>query len=211
MPAPDTSQTLSRGLDVLKLLASSPHARTPAQLAQELGLSRTIIYRLVGTLVEHGLVRRAEDGTVSVSAGALVLTQHVLGSVREATREILEDLAREVEATAHFCVADGDDVLAVAVVEPPFTTFHVAYRVGARTGRGQGALGEAIEASRRGESDIFESEGKLVPGAHGVVASLPGLPGPPAAVGVVTLVGQETPAMADAVRRAAQRLHSALG
>ena len=153
MPAPDTSQTLSRGLDVLTLLASSPRARTPAQLAAELGLSRTIIYRLVGTLIEHGLVRRAADGAVGISAGALVLTQHVLGSVREATRDILEDLAREVEATAHFCAADGEDVLAVAVVEPPFTTFHVVYRVGARTARGQGALGEAVEAARRGRTD----------------------------------------------------------
>lgn len=211
MPAPDTSQTLSRGLDVLKLLASSPHPRTPAQLAAELGLSRTIIYRLVGTLVEHGLVRRAPDGTVGISAGALVLTQHVLGSVREATRDILEDLAREAAATAHFCVADGDDVLAVAVVEPPFTTFHVAYRVGARTARGQGALGEAIEAAGHSETGLFESEGRLVPGAHGIVAALPGLPGPAAAVGVVTLVGQETADMAEAVRRAAVRLHDALG
>ncbi|WP_227983269.1 helix-turn-helix domain-containing protein [Nocardia spumae] len=211
MPVPDTSQTLSRGLDVLKVLASSPHARTPAQLATELGLSRTIIYRLVGTLVEHGLVRRGADGTVAISAGALMLTENVLGSVREATREILEDLAREAEATAHFCVADGDDVLAVAVVEPPFTTFHVAYRVGARTARGQGALGAAIEAAQRGEMGLFESEGQLVAGAHGIVAALPGLPGPPAAVGVVTLVGQETAAMTEAVRRAASRLHETLG
>lgn len=211
MPAPDTAQTLSRGLDVLKLLASSPHARTPAQLSAELGLSRTIIYRLVGTLVEHGLVRRGDDGSVSISAGALVLTQHVLGSVREATREILEDLAGEAEATAHFCVADGDDVLAVAVVEPPFTTFYVAYRVGSRSARGLGALGEAVEAARRSESGIFESVGRLVPGAHGIVAALPGLPGPPAAVGVVTLAGQESPAMVEAVRRAATRLHNTLG
>ncbi|MGH8880798.1 MAG: helix-turn-helix domain-containing protein, partial [Stackebrandtia sp.] len=184
---------------------------TPAQLATELGLSRTIIYRLVGTLVEHGLVRRAADGTVSISAGALVLTQHVLGSVREATREILEELAGEAAATAHFCVADGEDVLAVAVVEPPFTTFHVAYRVGSRSTRGQGALGEAIEAARRSEGGIFESAGRLVPGAHGIVAALPGLPGPPAAVGVVTLVGQQTPAMVEAVRAAAVRLRATLG
>ncbi|MBO0855168.1 MAG: helix-turn-helix domain-containing protein [Nocardia sp.] len=210
MPAPDTAQTLSRGLDVLKLLASSPHSRTPAQLATELGLSRTVVYRLVGTLVEHDLVRRHGDGSVSVSAGALGLTQHVLGSVREATRQILEDLAREAGATAHFCVADGDDVLAVAVVEPPLTTFHVAYRVGARTPRGKGAPGLAIEAAGRGETGLFASEGALVPGAHGIVVALPGLPGPPAAVGVVTLAGLETPAMGDAVRRAAERLRTAL-
>ncbi|MBM9461768.1 helix-turn-helix domain-containing protein [Nocardioides sp. zg-536] len=211
MAAAETSQTFSRGLDVLQLLASSPHGRTPSQLAAELGLSRTIIYRLVATLVEHRLVRRAPDGTVSMAAGALALTQHVLGSVRESTRVALADLAREAGATAHFSILDGEDILAVAVEEPPFTTFHVSYRVGARTPRDRGALGVAIAAAARGEEGMFESEGQLVPGAHGIVVSLPRVPGPPAALGLVTLAGQESAAMRQALRTAAARLAAELG
>lgn len=202
----ETSQTFSRGLDVLQLLASSPHGRTPSQLATELKLSRTIVYRLVNTLVEHRLVRRADSGAIVMAPGSLALTEHVLGAIRQATRTVLADLAREAEATAHFSVADGDDILAVGVEEPPATTFHLAYRVGARTPRDRGALGDAIAASARGEWGIFESRGQLIPGAYGVVASLPELDGPPAAIGLVTLSGQETPRMRDILGTAARDL-----
>jgi DNA-binding IclR family transcriptional regulator len=41
-------------------------------------------------------------------------------------------------------VADGDEALALAVVEPTWTDFHVAYRVGARHPLSQGAAGKAI-------------------------------------------------------------------
>lgn len=202
----ETSQTFSRGLDVLKLLAGSPLGRTPSQISSELQLSRTIVYRLVNTLLQHGLVRRGEDGTVAMAPGALALTEHVLGAVRQSVRAVLADLARDAEATAHFSVVDGEDILAVAVEEPPFTTFHLSYRVGARTPRRRGALGDAILAAERGESALFESEGKLIPGAYGIVASLPGVDGPPSALGLVTIAGQQNDHMRRMLRDAADRL-----
>lgn len=211
MPAAgDTSQTLSRGLDVLELLAASPTGRNPSQIAAELGLSRTIVYRLVGTLAEHGFVRRNSNGLLSIGLAALRLTDNIHPALREATHEILVQLAAEAGATAHFCIADGNDALAVAVVEPLSTTFHVAYRVGSRTPAGKGALGRAIQAAGRGEAGIFHSEGELIPGAKGVVAALPGFTGLPAAVGVVTLAGIDTARMVAPVERAAAQIAAAL-
>ncbi|WP_460773698.1 helix-turn-helix domain-containing protein [Microbacterium sp. GXF7504] len=206
MAESETSQTFSRGLDVLKLIASSPHGHTPTQLAAELGLSRTIVYRLISTLVAHRLVRRTDAGTVVMAAGSLALTEHVLGAIRQSTRDVLVELAREAGATAHFSVLDGDEILAVAVEEPPFTTYHLTYRVGARTPRDRGALGDAITAAERGESGIFESVGQLIPGAHGLVAALPTVDGPPAALGLVTLAGQESPRMREILAASAGRL-----
>ena len=57
MPA-ETSQTLDRGLQVLEVLADHPEGLTVTQLARELDVSRTIVYRLVVTLEQHGLLRR---------------------------------------------------------------------------------------------------------------------------------------------------------
>lgn len=205
----DTAQTLSRGIDVLTLIAASPQGKTPSQVAAELGLSRTIVYRLVSTLVEHGLVRRRDDGLLTIGVGALRLSENVLPALRESTRDILERLAEKAGATAHLCVADGQEVLAVSVVEPQTTTFHVAYRVGSRTPLGVGALGQAIESARAGQSRLHESEGQLIPGAHGIVASLPDLAGALGAVGVVTLAGVETAVMRDAVQAAADELAKA--
>ena len=61
MPA-ETSQTLDRGLRVLEALAEAPDGLTVTELAQTLGIGRTVVYRLVVTLEQHAFLRRAVDG-----------------------------------------------------------------------------------------------------------------------------------------------------
>lgn len=187
MAAADSSQTLSRGLDVLKYVAAAGVPPTQTQVAADLGLNRTVVYRLVGTLVDHGLVRRTEDGRLSIGIGALSLTENFYPALRDAAHPVLERLAEDLGATAHLVVADGEESVAVCVVEPRSTDFHIAYRPGSRHPLSRGALGEALHAAIAGEEGLFISHGQLTPGATGVVASVPGLPGLPAAIGVVTL------------------------
>jgi DNA-binding transcriptional ArsR family regulator len=50
------SQTLSRGLAVLELLAAEGKALTAQQIATALGLSRPVVYRLLRTLAQHHLL-----------------------------------------------------------------------------------------------------------------------------------------------------------
>lgn len=54
----ETSQTLDRGLRVLKLLADTDHGLTVTELSNKLGVNRTVVYRLLATLEQHTLVRR---------------------------------------------------------------------------------------------------------------------------------------------------------
>jgi IclR helix-turn-helix domain len=205
----DTSQTLGRGLDVLEMVATSPDGLTPAQVASELALSRTIVYRLIGTLIDHRMVRRGSDGVLRAGFGTLKLTQNIAKTLREDTREVLERLADDLSATSHLVIAEGNEALAVSVVEPRNTTFHVAYRAGSRTPLSQGALGLALQAALRGDSGVFESAGQLIPGAKGIVASLPGLYGLPCGIGVVTLAPTDTSSWPDRVQRAADELMAA--
>lgn len=44
----ETSQTLDRGLRVLSVLADSPEGLTVTEVAAALGVSRTVVYRLIG-------------------------------------------------------------------------------------------------------------------------------------------------------------------
>lgn len=185
--ASDTSQTLSRGLDVLELLAGSVTAMTPTQISATLGISRTIVYRLVGTLMDHGLVRRNEEGALTVGVAAFRLTENLYPSLREVTRPILERLSNDLQATAHFSVSDAGESMALSVVEPSTTIFHLAYRSGSRHPPGRGALGKALAAAAAGKRGVFVSHGELIAGATGVAAAVPGLPGLPGAVGIVTL------------------------
>ena len=45
----ETSQTLGRGLRVLEVLAATPNGLTITALATEVGVNRTVVYRLVAT------------------------------------------------------------------------------------------------------------------------------------------------------------------
>lgn len=210
MASAESSQTLSRGLDVLTYLARSSVPRTPTQVATDLGLNRTVVYRLVGTLVEHGMVRRTTDGALSVGLGVLSLTENFYPSLREASQPVLERLAEDLRATAHLAVSDGADSVAVCVVEPRSTDFHLAYRPGTRHPLRRGALGEALQAAAAGERGVFVSHGQLTAGATGVVAAVPGLPGLPAAIGVVTLSDHDWEAFPDRVATAVDDLVAAL-
>jgi DNA-binding IclR family transcriptional regulator len=86
-------------------------------------------------------------------------------------------------------VADGDEALALAVVEPTWTDFHVAYRVGARHALSQGAAGKAITLLDGGESTYAVTSGELQSGARGLAAPVRGVEGLRASVGIVTLDG----------------------
>ena len=60
--AAETSQTLDRGLRVLDVLAHSPSGLSVTELAAAVGVNRTVVYRLVATLEQHGLARRDTAG-----------------------------------------------------------------------------------------------------------------------------------------------------
>lgn len=183
----ETSQTLSRGLDVLELVAASTSGLTPTQIAAELGLGRTIVYRLIGTLIDHRLLARDADGALSIALGAYRLVENLPRALRRSTDAVLQSLADDLAATAYLAVIDGTESLAVSVVEPRDTTFHLSYRVGARHPLDRGAIGRALQAAARGERGLFETEDELIAGASGIAGAVPNLQGLSCAIGIVTL------------------------
>jgi hypothetical protein len=186
--AAETSQTLDRGLRVLEVLAATPNGLTVTGLAAQVGVNRTVVYRLITTLEQHGLVRRDAAGLVHVGLGVLALARGLQPVLRELAGPVLRALAEELGMTAHLTVADGGEALAIAVVEPTWTDFHVGYRVGSRHPLGQGAAGRAILRGREPDpSGFVETAGELQAGARGVAAPLLGEEGLEASVGIVTL------------------------
>jgi len=72
------------------------------------------------------------------------------------------------------------------VVEPSWTAYHVAYRVGTRHPVSRGAGGKAMSLPPGGPAWI-DSTGELQPGAYGVAAPVRGVPGLRASVGVISM------------------------
>ncbi|HEX6500707.1 MAG TPA: helix-turn-helix domain-containing protein [Micromonosporaceae bacterium] len=206
---PETAQTLDRGLRLLHLVADTPNGVTMTEAAAHLGVGRAVVYRLAGTLIEHRLVRRDASGRLRLGPAVLHLARRAEPLVAEAALPELRRLAEDVGATAHLTVVEGGEAVALAVVEPTWTQFHVAYRTGSRHPLRLGAAGQAILAGRRGETGWVGTSGQLQEGAHGVAAPVLGVEGLEASVGVVALaaldgdtVGPRVEAAASAVARA---------
>lgn len=204
--AAEISQTLDRGLRLVTLLAEATAPLSITQVAAALGVNRTVVYRLAATLEQHGLVRRSSDGRLSLGFAVLGLAAKVHPLLRQAALPALRALAEDVGATAHLTVADGGEALAVAVVEPSWTSFHVAYRVGSRHDLRRGAAGRAILSGRVGDLSYVSSEGELQPGASGIAAAVAGVPTVEASVGVVALTGLDPVVVGPRVVRAADEI-----
>jgi DNA-binding IclR family transcriptional regulator len=207
---PESAQTLERGLRLLRLLADGHRGRTPTELAHELGLSRPIVYRLLTTLQNEGFARRDTEGRAHLGFGVLALARAVQPLLRAASLPALRRLAEDTGATAHLTAAEGDEGLAIAVVEPTWTDMHVAYREGSRHPLSRGAAGLAILALREGRTDYMVTEGQLQEGARGVAAPVSGLPWLEASVGVVTFGAVDSGTLGPRVVDAAVELGQAL-
>lgn len=208
----ETSQTLDRGLAVLQLLGSREHASglTVTELAALLGVGRPVVYRLVATLEARDFVTRREDGRIRLGLAITRLSASVLPLLREGALPTLRALADEVGATAHLTVVDGGEALAIAVVEPSWTSYHVAYRIGTRHALDRGAAGRAILAARRGADGFVATGGELQSGAHGIAAPLVGVAGLEASLGVVSMVELDAAAVGPKVCAAARAVASLL-
>jgi DNA-binding IclR family transcriptional regulator len=208
MPA-ETSQTLDRGLRALEVLAGAPGGLTVTELAERLSVNRTVVYRLVTTLEQHSLIRKDARGRLYVGLGVLPLAAAVQPVLRDVAAPVLRELAEALGCTAHLTVADGGEALALAVVEPSWTDFHVSYRIGARHPLEQGAAGKAILLGRSSRSDsaaYVMTAGELQPGARGLAAPILGLNGLEASVGIVTLGDLDADPVGAKVVAAASRL-----
>ncbi len=203
----ETSQSLDRGLRALAVLAASPAGMTVTELASALGTSRPAVYRVSATLERHGLVHRGADSRLRLGFGVLHLARGIQPLLRQAALPVLRDLAEDVGATAHLTIADGGEALAIAVVEPSWTSVHVAYRAGSRHPLDRGAAGRAILNARRQAAapPWVLTEHELQPGARGVAAAVPDA-AIEASVGVVSLATLDAAAVGPRVVEAAGQL-----
>ncbi len=147
VPPAGPSQTLSRGLSALEVIAEAEKPIGMAQLAARLGLHRSITYRIVRTLEEHRLVVRTADGGLAPGTRLAVLARAVSRDLQSAALPELTAVANELGMTAFVAVLDAADVIALVSVEPRHAAAPVAQRPGTRHPLRRGAPGAAIQAA----------------------------------------------------------------
>ncbi|HWV48928.1 MAG TPA: helix-turn-helix domain-containing protein, partial [Microbacterium sp.] len=138
------SQTLSRGIRILEILADAREALAIDEIAARLGVHRSVAYRLLRTLEEHGLVTRDSAGRVVLGAGLAALAAGVAHDLQAEALPELTAVANELGATCFLAVLDHDECVTLVSVEPRHAINPVAQRPGTRHPVTRGAPGKAI-------------------------------------------------------------------
>ena len=180
------SQTLDRGLRILAHLAEVGTAQPVMDIAQAVGLHRSIAYRLLRTLEDHQLVERDATGRYGLGLGLAALARGVRTDLQTAALPQLDALVAGLGMTAFLVVRAGDDAVTVTSIEPQTSAAHVAYRPGIRHPVGRGAPGLALlipeparpddrpELTEARELGWASSHGEVIAGFRSVAAPVLG-------------------------------------
>ena len=98
------SQTLSRGIRALEIMAAAPGPMTIAELADAMGVHRSVAYRILRTLEDHSLLVRDDAGRVQPGPGLAVLARGVSRNLQSAALPELTQLANSLDMTAFIAV-----------------------------------------------------------------------------------------------------------
>jgi len=193
------SQTLARGLTALQLVADSPGGLTVQQLADQIGVHRTIAYRLLSTLAQFRLVAKGDDGRYGPAAGLAALGASFDRNVRQLCLPTLRALADDLGTTVSLLIAEGDQQVAVAVIVPSHVAYQLSFHEGSRYPLDRGAAGIALLASmppRPGERDLVArarergwvtTYGEIEPNTYGLAVALRRpAPSPPTCINLIS-------------------------
>jgi DNA-binding IclR family transcriptional regulator len=217
------SQTLARGLTALQMVADSPSGLTAQQLADLIGIHRTIAYRLLTTLAEFRLVAKGEDGRYRPAAGLAVLGASFDRNVRQLSLPTLRALADELGTTVSLLIAEGDQQVAIAVIVPSHVAYQLSFHEGSRYPLNRGAAGIALLASmaaRPGERDLVSGArergwvttyGEIEPNTYGLAVGVRRpAPSPPTCINLISHREDVVMRGKDAVVKAAKQLSELL-
>lgn len=141
------SQTLSRGIRALEILAAAAGPLTIAELADAMGVHRSVAYRILRTLEDHSLLVRDDAGRVQPGPGLAVLARGVSRNLQAAALPELTHLANSLDMTAFVAVWDHQDCITLLTVEPRHSGATVAQHPGTRHPINAGAPGIAIQSA----------------------------------------------------------------
>jgi DNA-binding IclR family transcriptional regulator len=120
-PTPLT-KSLVRAMDILKAVTAAPAGANPAEIADQLGLPRPTVYRLLATLGAVGMTERDGNGAWFVGPELLRLGRRAdhAGTLVTRAQATLEELVAETGETAMLAIARGPfDVEVVSQVDAP--------------------------------------------------------------------------------------------
>ncbi|WP_233201818.1 IclR family transcriptional regulator [Cryobacterium sp. Y11] len=225
-PAPAVhSQTLSRGIRVLEILAGTDQPMSIVELAAALEVHRSIAYRILRTLEDHGLVVRDPAGLVRLGPRLAALARGVSRDLQAAALPVLTRIANDLGMTTFIAVLDQSEIVTLVSIAPRKAHAVVAQQPGTQHPLNRGAPGIAIQSglgaaqwaalghaeTRRSETGevaalgYASSHNEVIPGLSSIAVPLL-VPGEsPASLAVVYISSLHSPTDIGAALTAAAR------
>jgi len=156
------SRAVSKALETLELLQLRQESMSLDEIARQVQLSKTSVFRLLRTLEGAGYVTTSGWGKYGLAPGvqAIVSTQWLARLLRTATPR-LQDLTRDLHETASVAALFHNRIEVIAVVESP-QTVRMSNVVGHILPPNASSMGKAIAAFQ-----IDERREKLLR-SHGI-------------------------------------------
>jgi DNA-binding IclR family transcriptional regulator len=140
-------QTVSNALKIFELFGKTKKELGVTEISKQLGLHKSIIFRLIKTLEARGWIKQNENRKYFLSfrayeIGSVVLENAGLGSN---IQPFIGELAREVGESVHIGVLDGREIIYIYKVTPS-NELRVEVRIGVRMPAHCTAMGKVILA-----------------------------------------------------------------
>lgn len=122
MPVDYTVPAIDRAVRLLEILSSSPQGRSLAQLADELSVPKSTLFRILHTLQEHAVVVEDPErklftlGMKLLEWGNAALSRIDLKSI---AHPHLQKLAHETRESFYLAILDQDEVIIIDHVDTP--------------------------------------------------------------------------------------------
>ncbi len=113
--------TLAKGVMILEALAVSPVPKGVSELARELDLTKSNVFRLLQSLTALGYVRATEDRSYRATLKTWQVGRSIVENVdlREIASSTMRDLAAATQQALYLAVPDGLNVLYIDKIDSP--------------------------------------------------------------------------------------------
>ncbi|MFY0761280.1 IclR family transcriptional regulator [Metabacillus dongyingensis] len=127
-------QSLERALTLLNKLSEYPEGIQISRLAEQVGLTKSTVHRLLATLTNMNYtIKDEETDKYKIGLQVLFLSRNLINDINVVTiaKPFLEKLCQEVNETIHLCIEDRGEVIYIDKIESN-QTIRMYSRIGSR-------------------------------------------------------------------------------
>jgi IclR family transcriptional regulator, KDG regulon repressor len=155
-------QSLERALTLLNTISEYPDGIQISRLAEQVGLTKSTIHRLLATLANMNyVVKDEETDKYKLGLQVLFLSRNMLNNsnIVSTAKPYLQKLSQEVKETVHLCVEDRGEIVYIDKIESN-QSIQMYSRIGSRAPMHSTAVGKIL-LSDKSQKDFDDLVSKM--------------------------------------------------